>query len=207
MNLPSSRPDHNRSQQVAIGLGVQGTRAFARGPDLQICRAGRARGSSSRGCWNAARLVGFLRARPTTTAGPHDTTLALADRRVDLRNRRHHLRPGAAAKGQRRYFRAVKVEAIHVETPEQARDKDVFDKLTPRYPMERLGSSNLGNLTPAMDLRPERQWPARPHRGGTAHRQTVLLQNRQRHRRTTPRSNSSCCLGRAPGEVTAMQRT
>jgi transcription termination factor Rho len=46
------------------------------------------------------------------------------------------------------------VEAINFETPEQARDKTLFDNLTPLYPMERIrlehDSDNL--TTRAMDL-------------------------------------------------------
>jgi transcription termination factor Rho len=57
-------------------------------------------------------------------------------------------------KDSERYFALLKVEAINFETPEQARDKTLFDNLTPLYPMERIrlehDSDNL--TTRAMDL-------------------------------------------------------
>jgi transcription termination factor Rho len=59
--------------------------------------------------------------------------------------RRFDLRTGDTISGQvrppkdtERYFALLKVEAINFETPEQARDKILFDNLTPLYPMERL---------------------------------------------------------------------
>jgi transcription termination factor Rho len=57
-------------------------------------------------------------------------------------------------KDTERYFALLKVEAINFETPEQSRDKTIFDNLTPLYPMERLRleheSENL--TTRVMDL-------------------------------------------------------
>jgi transcription termination factor Rho len=57
-------------------------------------------------------------------------------------------------KDTERYFALLKVEAINFETPEQSRDKTLFDNLTPLYPMERIrlehDSDNL--TTRAMDL-------------------------------------------------------
>jgi transcription termination factor Rho len=41
-------------------------------------------------------------------------------------------------KDSERYFALLKVEAINYETPEQAKDKILFDNLTPLYPMERI---------------------------------------------------------------------
>ena len=75
--------------------------------------------------------------------------------------RRFDLRTGDTISGQvrppkdsERYFALLKVEAINFETPEQARDKTLFDNLTPLYPMERIrlehDSDNL--TTRAMDL-------------------------------------------------------
>src|SRR4029453_18465219 len=59
--------------------------------------------------------------------------------------RRFGLRTGDTITGQirppkdsERYFALLKVEAINFETPEQARDKTLFDNLTPLYPMERI---------------------------------------------------------------------
>jgi len=75
--------------------------------------------------------------------------------------RRFDLRTGDTISGQvrppkdtERYFALLKVEAINFETPEQSRDKTIFDNLTPLYPMERLRleheSENL--TTRVMDL-------------------------------------------------------
>jgi transcription termination factor Rho len=41
-------------------------------------------------------------------------------------------------KDSERYFALLKVEAINYETPEQAKDKILFDNLTPLYPQERI---------------------------------------------------------------------
>jgi transcription termination factor Rho len=57
--------------------------------------------------------------------------------------RRFNLRTGDIVSGQirppkegERYFALLKVEAINYEEPEKARDKILFDNLTPLYPME-----------------------------------------------------------------------
>jgi transcription termination factor Rho len=59
--------------------------------------------------------------------------------------RRFNLRTGDVTAGQirppkdnERYFALLKVEAINYEDPEQARDKILFDNLTPLYPNERI---------------------------------------------------------------------
>ena len=59
--------------------------------------------------------------------------------------RRFNLRTGDIISGQirppkegERYFALLKVEAINHEDPEKARDKILFDNLTPLYPNERL---------------------------------------------------------------------
>ncbi len=59
--------------------------------------------------------------------------------------RRFNLRTGDTVAGQirppkdsERYFALLKVEAINYEDPEVARDKILFDNLTPLYPMERI---------------------------------------------------------------------
>src|SRR2546426_5182320 len=59
--------------------------------------------------------------------------------------RRFNLRTGDIISGQirppkegERYFALLKVEAINYEDPEKARDKILFDNLTPLYPNERL---------------------------------------------------------------------
>ncbi len=59
--------------------------------------------------------------------------------------RRFNLRTGDVVSGQirppkegERYFALLKVEAINYEEPERARDKILFDNLTPLYPNEQL---------------------------------------------------------------------
>ena len=59
--------------------------------------------------------------------------------------RRFNLRTGDVTAGQirppkdnERYFALLKVEAINYEDPELARDKILFDNLTPLYPNERI---------------------------------------------------------------------
>ncbi len=37
-----------------------------------------------------------------------------------------------------KYFALLKVEAVNFESPEEARNKILFDNLTPLYPQERL---------------------------------------------------------------------
>src|SRR5688572_8603576 len=59
--------------------------------------------------------------------------------------RRFNLRTGDVVAGQirppkegERYFALLKVEAINYEEPEKAREKILFDNLTPLYPQEQL---------------------------------------------------------------------
>ena len=59
--------------------------------------------------------------------------------------RRFNLRTGDVTAGQirppkedERYFALLKVEAINYEDPELARDKILFDNLTPLYPNQRI---------------------------------------------------------------------
>ena len=62
--------------------------------------------------------------------------LAVADQAVRPAHRRHHLRPGASAEGNERYFALLKIEAVNFENPEVAKHKMLFDNLTPLYPNE-----------------------------------------------------------------------
>jgi transcription termination factor Rho len=71
--------------------------------------------------------------------------------------RRFALRTGDVVSGQirppkegERYFALLKVEEVNYENPEKAREKILFDNLTPLYPNERLGlevSSNGSGLS------------------------------------------------------------
>ena len=83
---------------------------------------------------------GFLRsANYSYLPGPDDIYVSPSQ------IRRFNLRTGDTVAGQirppkdsERYFALLKVEALNFEDPEAARDKILFDNLTPLYPMERL---------------------------------------------------------------------
>jgi transcription termination factor Rho len=83
---------------------------------------------------------GFLRsAESSYLPGPDDIYVSPSQiRRFDLRT-------GDTVSGQvrppregERYFALIKVEAINFDPPEQAKDKVLFDNLTPLYPNQRL---------------------------------------------------------------------
>jgi transcription termination factor Rho len=83
---------------------------------------------------------GFLRAPESNyLPGPDDIYVSPSQiRKFDLRT-------GDTVSGQvrppkegERYFALIKVEAINFEPPEAAKDKVLFDNLTPLYPSERL---------------------------------------------------------------------
>ncbi|OGQ56603.1 MAG: transcription termination factor Rho [Deltaproteobacteria bacterium RIFCSPLOWO2_02_56_12] len=83
---------------------------------------------------------GFLRAPDYNyLPGPDDIYVSPSQiRRFNLRTGdiiSGHIRP---PKEGERYFALLKVEAINYEDPEKARDKILFDNLTPLYPNERF---------------------------------------------------------------------
>ncbi|MBF0099517.1 MAG: transcription termination factor Rho [Desulfobacterales bacterium] len=83
---------------------------------------------------------GFLRAPPCNyLPGPDDIYVSPSQ------IRRFNLRTGDTVSGQirqpkesERYFALLKVEAINYEDPEIAREKILFDNLTPLYPAKRI---------------------------------------------------------------------
>ena len=102
--------------------------------------------------------------------------------------RRFNLRTGDVTAGQirppkdnERYFALLKVEAINYEDPELARDKILFDNLTPLYPNQRMGleTDDSNNYSVRiMDLltpigKGQRGLIVSPPRSG----KTMLLQN------------------------------
>ncbi len=83
---------------------------------------------------------GFLRA-PDYNYLPGPDDIYISPSQI----RRFNLRTGDIVSGQvrppkenERYFALLKVESVNYEDPEVARDKILFDNLTPLYPMERL---------------------------------------------------------------------
>ncbi len=102
--------------------------------------------------------------------------------------RRFNLRTGDVTAGQirppkdnERYFALLKVEAINYEDPELARDKILFDNLTPLYPNQRIGletDDSKNYSVRIMDLltpigKGQRGLIVSPPRSG----KTMLLQN------------------------------
>ena len=85
---------------------------------------------------------GFLRA-PDSNYLPGPDDIYISPSQI----RRFNLRTGDIVSGQirppkesERYFALLKVEKVNYEDPEVARDKILFDNLTPLYPEERLQS-------------------------------------------------------------------
>ena len=134
--------------------------------------------------------------------------------------RRFNLRTGDIVSGQirppkegERYFALLKVEAINYEEPEKARDKILFDNLTPLYPQRaaapRARSRGVHDAR-HRSVHADRQGPARPDRAPPRTGKTMLLQNdRPRHRRAITRKSMLIVLliDERPEEVTDMQRS
>jgi transcription termination factor Rho len=101
--------------------------------------------------------------------------------------RRFNLRTGDTISGQirppketERYFALLKVEAVNYEDPEKAKEKILFDNLTPLYPEERLRMERTGEeySTRVVDLlapigKGQRGLIVSPPKAG----KTMLLQN------------------------------
>jgi len=133
--------------------------------------------------------------------------------------RRFNLRTGDTVSGQirppkdsERYYALLKVEAINHEDPEQAREKILFDNLTPLYPMERikLEFDPENYSTRIMDLlvpigKGQRGLIVSPPRAG----KTMIL---QAIANAITSNNKECYLivlliDERPEEVTDMQRS
>ena len=99
---------------------------------------------------------GFLRATDYNyLPGPDDIYVSPSQ------IRRFNLRTGDTVSGQirppkegERYFALLKVETVNFEPPEVARDKILFDNLTPLYPDEKLKLETTPDNMPmrVMDL-------------------------------------------------------
>jgi len=133
--------------------------------------------------------------------------------------RRFNLRTGDTVSGQirqpkesERYFALLKVEAVNYEDPEIARDKILFDNLTPLYPNRKMSLENADDnySTRIMDLMipigfGQRGLIVSPPRSG----KTMLLQNIANsiisaHKDVIP---FVLLIDERPEEVTDMQRT
>tara|TARA_B100000315_G_scaffold126052_1_gene115826 strand:+ start:17565 stop:18818 length:1254 start_codon:yes stop_codon:yes gene_type:complete len=88
---------------------------------------------------------GFLRATSYNyLPGPDDIYVSPSQiRRFDMRTGdtiSGQIRP---PKDSERYFALLKVESVNLENPESAKDKILFDNLTPLYPQERINLEAL----------------------------------------------------------------
>ena len=125
--------------------------------------------------------------------------------------RKFDLKTGDTISGQVRpphegekYFALVKIEAVNFESPDEARNKILFDNLTPLYPQERLKLETTRENASArvMDLlTPSRQRPARPDRFSASRRQDhAAAECRQLDYRESSRSRADgSAHRRAPG--------
>src|SRR5437667_8677828 len=125
---------------------------------------------------------GFLRAPDYNyLPGPDDIYVSPSQiRKLDLKTRdtlSGQVRPPHESE---KYFALVKIEAVNFESPEEARNKILFDNLTPLYPQERIKQETAKENISArvMDLltplgKGQRGLIVAPPRTG----KTMLLQN------------------------------
>ncbi len=157
---------------------------------------------------------GFLRA-PDANYLPGPDDIYISPSQI----RRFNLRTGDTISGQirppkssERYFALLKVEGVNMEDPEIAREKILFDNLTPLYPEERItletGSKNYS--TRIMDMmtplgKGQRGLIVAPPRTG----KTMLLQNIANSVTTNDKNIHKIVLliDERPEEVTDMSRS
>jgi len=152
-------------------------------------RRGRARDPARRLRLPAARRL-QLPPGPTTSTSrrSQDPPLQPAHRRRG----RGQIRPPRKASAN---FALLKVETINFDEPEKARDKILFDNLTPLYPTSTCASIRPRGAHHAhhRSAHADRKGSA-GHRRRAAHRQTMMLQkSRTASPPTIPTSSSSCC--------------
>ena len=94
-----------------------------------------------------------------------------------------------------KYFALVKIEAINFESPEETRNKILFDNLTPLYPQERVKMETVReNISGrVMDIDAHRQRPARPDRRSSAHRQNHAAAVHRQLRHHQPSGDRAHC--------------
>jgi len=157
---------------------------------------------------------GFLRATDANyLPGPDDIYISPSQ------IRRFNLRTGDTIAGQirppkssERYFALLKVEKVNMEDPEIAREKILFDNLTPLYPEERIGleTDSKNYSTRIMDMmtpigKGQRGLIVAPPRTG----KTMLLQNIANSVTSTNKDIHKIVLliDERPEEVTDMSRS
>ena len=157
---------------------------------------------------------GFLRATDANyLPGPDDIYISPSQ------IRRFNLRTGDTIAGQirppkssERYFALLKVEKVNMEDPEIAREKILFDNLTPLYPEERitLETKSTNYSTRIMDMmtpigKGQRGLIVAPPRTG----KTMLLQNIANSVTATDKNIHKIVLliDERPEEVTDMSRS
>src|SRR5512145_168765 len=125
---------------------------------------------------------GFLRAPDSNyLPGPDDIYISPSQiRRFGLRTGDTVSGQIRAPKGDERYFALLKVEKINTEDPEIAKDKIIFDNLTPLYPQEKFLMEHVHDnySTRIIDLmapvgKGQRALITSPPRAG----KTIILQN------------------------------
>ena len=157
---------------------------------------------------------GFLRA-PESNYLPGPDDIYVSPSQI----RRFNLRTGDTVTGQirppkenERYYALLKVESVNFEDPEVARDKILFDNLTPLYPEERVALETTSNnfSMRIMDLmtpigKGQRGLIVSPPRTG----KTMLLQNIANSVTTNNKNMVLIVLliDERPEEVTDMQRS
>ena len=133
-------------------------RAAQAGADLQdppdadgAARASSSRRASSRSCRTASASC----APPSTTTSPGPDDIYVSPSQI----RKFGLRTGDTISGQirppkegERYFALIKVEAVNFEHPDVAREKILFDNLTPLYPQERIRLETPNLSSRVLDL-------------------------------------------------------
>jgi transcription termination factor Rho len=160
---------------------------------------------------------GFLRsAGASYLAGPDDIYVSPSQ------IRRFNLRTGDGISGRirppkdgERYFALLKVDEINLEAPENARNKILFENLTPLFPDQRLslesGNGSTEDITGRIiDLvspigKGQRGLIVAPPKAG----KTIMMQNIAQ---SIIRNNPECIIivlliDERPEEVTEMQRT
>ncbi len=157
---------------------------------------------------------GFLRAQDYNyLPGPDDIYVSPSQiRRFNLRTGDSVVGTVRPPRDNERYFALLKVDRINFETPEAARDKILFDNLTPLYPQQRynLEHDRKNNSTRIIDLlvpigKGQRCLIVSPPRAG----KTVLMQNIA-NAISTNHPNAKLIvllIDERPEEVTDMQRS